>query len=487
MKRQKKNVAKVLSVCLAGALTCTGILPVFAGDEAAEKEERDRLVVYLDKANGQDSNEGSTDKQPLKSVKAVREYFEKLEEESDEEQKPEQPAAGSDSLEQPEKEIRLVVLCQETELTESEEKLLEEEGLRILTAEEYQEFLEQENPKEAEPSETPAPDSQEEPEEESQKDQPAVTPSPAPAPEKPEEEEPAEETVPGEEEQEGEEEPAAEEEREPEKEETPAAEETEPEPTPSGEGEEEKEEKPEKEPGPADEEKEPEQDKTSEEEQKKPEEEQAAAAEEEKEPEEEPAPEEKEQKPEILLMTELAEAEKAQPSKSPAKEEKTEPEQGEDPDAQEEEAKPEETPQPAEPEQTPEPENHDSRTASAEAQASAQKSGTLSGTAGIQARTLPGFDLVGGGISALKPGNAGGSENELIGSAGSGNNSVTPAAERPVNTGDFSQLLPYTLSMAVGVLGGGILMRLRLENKRNACRAGYRQELEKFREDCRIQ
>ena len=48
MKRQKKNVAKVLSVCLAGALTCTGILPVFAGDEAAEKEERDRLVVYLD-------------------------------------------------------------------------------------------------------------------------------------------------------------------------------------------------------------------------------------------------------------------------------------------------------------------------------------------------------------------------------------------------------------------------------------------------------
>ena len=186
-------------------------------------------------------------------------------------------------------------------------------------------------------------------------------------------------------------------------------------------------------------------------------------------------------------MTELAEAEKAQPSKAPAKEEKTEPEQGEDPDAQEEEAKPEETPQPAEPEQKPEPENHDSRTASAEAQASAQKSGTLSGTAGIQARTLPGFDLVGGGISALKPGNAGGSENELTGSAGSGNNSVTPAAERPVNTGDFSQLLPYTLSMAVGVLGGGILMRLRLENKRNACRAGYRQELEKFREDCRIQ
>ena len=188
-------------------------------------------------------------------------------------------------------------------------------------------------------------------------------------------------------------------------------------------------------------------------------------------------------------MTELAEAEKAQPSKSPAKEEKTEPEQGEDPDAQEEEAKPEETPQPAEPEQKPEPEpeSHDSRTASAEAQASAKKSGTLSGTAGIQARTLPGFDLVGGGISALKPGNAGGSENELTGSAGSGNNSVTPAAERPVNTGDFSQLLPYTLSMAVGVLGGGILMRLRLENKRNACRAGYRQELEKFREDCRIQ
>ena len=52
----------------------------------------------------------------------------------------------------------------------------------------------------------------------------------------------------------------------------------------------------------------------------------------------------------------------------------------------------------------------------------------------------------------MKPGNAGGSENELTGSAGSGNNSVTPAAERPVNTGDFSQLLPYTLSMAVGVL-----------------------------------
>ena len=52
MKRQKKNVAKVLSVCLAGALTCTGILPVFAGDEAAEKEERDRLVVLTARSSG---------------------------------------------------------------------------------------------------------------------------------------------------------------------------------------------------------------------------------------------------------------------------------------------------------------------------------------------------------------------------------------------------------------------------------------------------
>ena len=130
------------------------------------------------------------------------------------------------------------------------------------------------------------------------------------------------------------------------------------------------------------------------------------------------------------------------------------------------------------------PEPEDSRVASAAGETAGNENQTASAAGKIQARTLPGFDLVGGGISALKPGS--GSGNTFTGSTGSGNGSVTPSPEQPVNTGDLSQMLPYTLSLAVAVLGGGVLVRLRLENRRNVCRDGYRKELEKFREDCKI-
>lgn len=130
------------------------------------------------------------------------------------------------------------------------------------------------------------------------------------------------------------------------------------------------------------------------------------------------------------------------------------------------------------------PEPEDSRVASAAGETAGNENQTASAAGKIQARTLPGFDLVGRRHLCAET-------RQRIGKYVYRVNRIRKR-QRYAESGAackhryLSQMLPYTLSLAVAVLGGGVLVRLRLENRRNVCRDGYRKELEKFREDCKI-
>ena len=110
------------------------------------------------------------------------------------------------------------------------------------------------------------------------------------------------------------------------------------------------------------------------------------------------------------------------------------------------------------------------------------------GTALIQTRRLPGTDLVGNGTltSVNQSGTSGSGGTGQAQTAGSGGSLTPQRPAQAVPTGDMSRTLPYTLSAAVAFLGGSILFRLRLEKRREMARALGRQELEKFKEDCKI-
>ena len=368
MQKQKKNVVKMLSAGLAAALVSTGILPVFADTEKKE-EAPERIAVYLDKEEGSDQNQGDSEKEALKSLKAVWESIQKKEEEAL------KKAEEEDGVLQKEEETAesewVLILCGDTELTAGEKKELQKEKLPVMTLEEFEKLLKEEAAEmTGEPSPAPEP-SEENPET-------TVTPTPVPAPTE-----------------------------EPEKE---------PEATPTPEA--------------------------------------TVTPEPEKEPEATPTPE----------ATVTPEPEK-EPDTTPEPEATVTPEPEKEPEA---------TPSP-EATVTPEPEKEPEAATPAASERTAA-------AASLVWRSLPGLDLVGNGtlVSVEQPVSGTG---QTTGAGGS----LTP--QRPaqaVPTGDMSRTLPYTLSTAVAVLGGGILLRLQLEKRRESSRAAGRRELEKFKEDCKI-
>ena len=108
-------------------------------------------------------------------------------------------------------------------------------------------------------------------------------------------------------------------------------------------------------------------------------------------------------------------------------------------------------------------------------------------------RKLPGTDLVGNGTPSASTGSgsSSGASSSSSGSSGkpqnAGSHSLTPQVSAPVKTGDLSQMYPFIISLCMAILACAVLYRLMLENKRRMRNAGYRAELDKFREDCRIQ
>ena len=385
MQKQKKNIVKLLSAGLAASMVTAGVLPVFAQEETAENKPV-RLVAYLDKEEGSDKNKGTSQTEALKSLKAVREYFQEKEESLPDAEKTE----ASDIQ-------RVLVLCQDTELTEQEKEELKEYSFPVLSFQEFLKLLEEEWKEQILPSPTPEPTKEPEAEE---------TPTPEPTKEPEKEEEPEAEKT-----------PAPEAAKEPEKkEEKPEAEET---PTPEPTKEPEKEEKPE-----------------------------AAAA-----------PRTRQEQPE--QETVLTPAAAPVPTEPPA--------------------------------------------------ASVPAETAVIQTAALQLRSLPGVDLVGGGsqitVTPVRPveeeqqpavNQTTVSDNQTDASnnqtAASDNQTTTSNGSlthhRPaqaVPTGDVNYMLPYTLSAAVALLGGGVLIRLRLEKRRNLSRALVQKEREQFRKDCKIQ
>ena len=419
MQKQKKNIVKLLSAGLAASMVTAGVLPVFAQEETAENKPV-RLVAYLDKEEGSDKNKGTSQTEALKSLKAVREYFQEKEESLPDAEKTE----ASDIQ-------RVLVLCQDTELTEQEKEELKEYSFPVLSFQEFLKLLEEEWKEQILPSPTPEPTKEPEAEE-------TPTPEPTKEPE-------AEKT------------PTPEPTKEPEKEEEPEAEET---PTPEPTKEPEKEEEPEAEKTPA--------------------------------PEAAKEPEKKEEKPEA------EETPTPEPTKEPEKEEKPEaaaaPRTRQEQPEQETVLTPAAAPVPTEP-----------------PAASVPAETAVIQTAALQLRSLPGVDLVGGGsqitVTPVRPveeeqqpavNQTTVSDNQTDASnnqtAASDNQTTTSNGSlthhRPaqaVPTGDVNYMLPYTLSAAVALLGGGVLIRLRLEKRRNLSRALVQKEREQFRKDCKIQ
>ena len=473
MKKQKKNVVKMLSAGLTAALVSAGVLPVFAETEVSA-ETPDRIVAYLDKSEGNDQNKGDSSREALRSLEAVRRYFLGKSE-----------AAAESPAEESSETQYLLVLCEDTELTETEKKELEKYKLPFMTLEEFTGQREEETETPAVPTPTispvPTPTAAPTP-------APAVSPTPAPTEEPEKEEDPEEEVTPT---------PTPTE--EPEKEEDPEEEVT---PTPTPTEEPEKEEDPEEEvtPTPAP---------TEEPEKEDPKEEVTPTPT----PTEKP---EKEEEPEEVVTSTPAPAEK------PEKEEKPEAAGSEAPVSGEtkteglkEEA--ETTPAPAakaktrekQPE-TPTPAPTAAETPvpveTAEPVPAAEEEPTAAGenaglwTAVLQVRSLPGVDLVGGGSQILggseeTPESSGTAPEESYPDSGNSsaqtvvtNGSVTPL--RPaeaVPTGDLNYLLPYSLSAAAALLGGSVLLRLQVEKKRNLFRAAVQREREQFRKDCKIE
>ena len=453
MKKQKKNVVKMLSAGLTAALVSAGVLPVFAETEVSA-ETPDRIVAYLDKSEGNDQNKGDSSREALRSLEAVRRYFLGKSE-----------AAAESPAEESSETQYLLVLCEDTELTETEKKELEKYKLPFMTLEEFTGQREEETETPAVPTPTvspvPTPTAAPTP-------APAVSPTPAPTEEPEKEEDPEEEVTPT---------PTPTE--EPEKEEDPEEEVT---PTPAPTEEPEKEDpKEEVTPTPTPTEK----------------------PEKEEEPEEvvtsTPAPAEKpekEEKPEAAgseapvsgeTKTEGLK-EEAETTPAPAAKAKTREKQPETP-----------TPAPTAAE-TPVPVETAEPVPAAEEEPTAAGENTGLWTAVLQVRSLPGVDLVGGGSQILggseeTPESSGTAPEESYPDSGNSsaqtvvtNGSVTPL--RPaeaVPTGDLNYLLPYSLSAAAALLGGSVLLRLQVEKKRNLFRAAVQREREQFRKDCKIE
>ena len=453
MKKQKKNVVKMLSAGLTAALVSAGVLPVFAETEVSA-ETPDRIVAYLDKSEGNDQNKGDSSREALRSLEAVRRYFLGKSE-----------AAAESPAEESSETQYLLVLCEDTELTETEKKELEKYKLPFMTLEEFigQREEETETPAVPTPTISPVPTPTAAP-----TPAPAVSPTPTPTEEPEKEEDPEEEVTPT---------PTPTE--EPEKEEDPEEEVT---PTPAPTEEPEKEDpKEEVTPTPTSTEK----------------------PEKEEEPEEvvtsTPAPAEKpekEEKPEAAgseapvsgeTKTEGLK-EEAETTPAPAAKAKTREKQPETP-----------TPAPTAAE-TPVPVETAEPVPAAEEEPTAAGENAGLWTAVLQVRSLPGVDLVGGGSQILggseeTPESSGTAPEESYPDSGNSsaqtvvtNGSVTPL--RPaeaVPTGDLNYLLPYSLSAAAALLGGSVLLRLQVEKKRNFFRAAVQREREQFRKDCKIE
>ena len=62
-----------------------------------------------------------------------------------------------------------------------------------------------------------------------------------------------------------------------------------------------------------------------------------------------------------------------------------------------------------------------------------------------------------------------------------------PQGSGPVYTGDLMKMYPFIISLCMSAILCGAMFRMMLENKRNRQRASYRAELERFREECKIQ
>jgi hypothetical protein len=493
MKIRKKNIVKMLSICLALVLAAGSILTVSAGAEKNPEAAENGPVIYLDMENGNDAHDGLTSETPVRTLDAVRKHMDKADGEGTDTEVPE-----SGSQDNPETEWK-VILCGDTVLTEEQAADLKEEGIAVFTASEYEEYLESlENAGVPSPVPTPEPDNG--------KDE--VTPTPGA-------EEEATPTPGAEEEATPTPTPGAEEEATP----TPtpgAEEEATPTPTPGAE----EEATPTPTPG-AEEEATP-----------------TPGAEEEATPTPTPGAEEEAtptptpgaEEEATLTPTPGAEEEET-PEPTPETETEipadSETETGTemkgwnkipmvsffaltDTLAVEEEAAEEEDPVPAE-----EPETEETADLSGEnpllsAGETVRKAETLI------ARKLPGTDLVGGGTSTAGPSEpkpsentgSGGKENAGSGSSAgsSGQNaagettsasgdrhsgtgtslSLTPQRPKPVQTGDLTQMFPSVISLCLSGFLCLLLARTAVERKRNISRAISQEEREQFRRDCRI-
>ena len=91
MRIQKKNIVKLLSILLTVLLLLGSVVTVSADEktDADPEGEIRETVVYLDTEKGSDKNDGLSAEKPLKTLEAVKAYFEKLAEEKQQTEKQE--------------------------------------------------------------------------------------------------------------------------------------------------------------------------------------------------------------------------------------------------------------------------------------------------------------------------------------------------------------------------------------------------------------
>lgn len=495
MKARKKNVVKMLSICLAFLLAAGSILTVFAGESGREEKNTAGLTVYLDTAKGDDENDGLTKETPLKTWKAVQKYFEQKDEEK---QDAETSGTAGGASDEDADEEKIVVLCGKTVLSDVQKKTLDDDGITAMTETEYTEYLEGKDEIPI-PSPVPAPGDEE-------KDDSAVTPTPTPGEDEEDDAAVTPTPTPGEDED-GE-----------------AA--VTPTPTPGGDEEDSEAVTPTPTPG-------------------EDEESDAAVT---------PTPTPGEDEEGEAAVTPVPtpggdeeDGEAVTPTPTPGEDEENDaavtptPTPGEEKKddvtetpapggaekdgtaSQEEQALNEIQMLSLLPADSGDDQNDGSavgddvaseelQTADASEEnrllAAAESSRTVTRTEVPETRKLPGTDLVGGGTSSAGPsggsgsgssssgsgsasgtGSSGSSQTGSSGQTQTGTNashSLTPQKPAPVKTGDLTQMYPLMISLCMSGFLCVVLFRAMLEKKRNVSRAGYREELGKFRKDCEI-
>lgn len=202
MRNKKMKNTKAAGIILALVLTISNVYPVMAvtgenrqaevneqtQEDLTEEAEESVKVVYLNAGYGDDQQEGLAAEQAVKTLERALELFwedrqeQEVQEEPAQNEKEQETKDSENDICQP---TAILVLCRETVLTE-EEKTIIPKWISVMTEEEYDTYLEEQQPV-VTPEVTPAPEVTPEPE---------ITPAPEVTPEPDQTEIPTPEVIP---------------------------------------------------------------------------------------------------------------------------------------------------------------------------------------------------------------------------------------------------------------------------------------------------